>query len=181
MGIDYGIAADSNAVTYFMEAMWNGFDPRTDPTPLARERASMLLAYLYTGQPYTLLPTVREECDAIRDPGRRKAHDAVQDVLLEEIVNPPPLDLLRQRRAELENHHSRTRDCAVLAEAELAGLAYLLSFDDDFVRRLRPHAKDISLMTPSEYWEELAIPRGALPKIQPHHSNPLSQLDWWRI
>lgn len=178
---DHYIAADSNALTYFTEAMWNGYDPNSDSSSIAGERAAMLLAYLYTGRTYSLLPTVEVEYKEIRDQSRLAAHEEVAGTLFLDVLDQLPAAELERRQADLMLIHSRPSDCAILAEAELVGVSYLLSCDDAFVSRLRGKANRVRLMKPSEYWNSLAIPPRAQPVLTPKASNPMTDMNWWRL
>jgi len=82
------------------------------------------------------------------------------------------------RCQELEVFHPKRQDCLVLAEAEQARHAVLLSYDTKFVKRLKQHA-NLRLDTPKAYWDSLGIPRGAKPNKAPHPSNPRAGETWW--
>jgi hypothetical protein len=93
-------------------------------------------------------------------------------------VNNP--EAIQRLATELEEHHpGQKNDCMILAEAEDIGFATLLSFDDQFVKRLAPHAR-LTLTKPAQLWEALAIPLGARPDKVPTPDNPLAREKWWR-
>ncbi len=48
-------------------------------------------------------------------------------------------------------YHDEVRDCRILAEAELGGLAVLLTFDRTFWNRLRNRLARVRVRYPSEY------------------------------
>jgi hypothetical protein len=97
MAVDHVAALDANCVTFFSDAMSNGYDPAEDPTELRRERMALLLAFLYTGQNYTLLPVVEAECLRISDAERRKFHAAVINVLTIDPSYDLPEAMVRNR------------------------------------------------------------------------------------
>ena len=85
-----------------------------------------------------------------------------------------------RRAAELERYHSKPEDRTVLAEAEAIGFSALLSFDNKFIKRLQQHTR-LRLITPKEFWDSLAIPKGAAPVHLPAANNPLLHQKWWRL
>lgn len=86
-----------------------------------------------------------------------------------------------QARAELfQSEHPMLNDCRILAEAEELGFDVLLTYDNNFWKRLQNSSATTRLIKPSAYWAGLGVPRGAQPKTEPHHSNPLSSQSWWR-
>ena len=55
------VAIDSNALTYLIQAIEPGYDPKHDDPILAKERIAMIRIYLYTGYALYVLPEVESE------------------------------------------------------------------------------------------------------------------------
>jgi len=70
-------------------------------------------------------------------------------------------------------------DCKILAEAEVGGCEYLLTYDQDFLRNLREKTYAIKMMTPTEFWQALNIQKGSKPAKIPYSKNQLSKETWW--
>ncbi len=96
--------------------------------------------------------------------------------LVDEVTNQSSVE---RRVKELAKHHSDPEDCQIVAEAELAGMLRLLTFDHDLRKDVASWTK-VKSRTPSERWEELGISKGSEPRIRPHPTNPLSLVNWWR-
>jgi predicted nucleic acid-binding protein len=169
------VCVDSNAMTYLVEAMTNGGCPAGD---VAAEKIALLRIYLYRNDILYLSKTVELEYLRIKNETRKLHHKQIADVLLGEI---PPVDssAVETRAAEYLVHHGKQEDCRVLSECELGGGDVLLTYDQDFLKRLRGKTKKIKLYAPSEYWSALGIPQGTRPVTSPHPTNPLSREVWW--
>ena len=171
-----GVGLDTQCYTYLLDAVV-GIEEPTDP--LAEQRKALIRSWFYNRDVYFLTETVVAECDAIKDSARREAHSRFKEPLF----NHPPTSnavQVQARTAVLFKQHRKEKDCRVLAEAEDLCLTYLLTFDGNFRKRLGHPTTQVMLMTPSEYWARLAIPKGAAPKLAPEALNPLSMQTWWR-
>ena len=70
-------------------------------------------------------------------------------------------------------------DCRIVAEAELGGCEYLLTYDQALLANLADRTHGIRLLTPKVYWSSLNLPHGSEPVRLPHPTNPLSKETWW--
>jgi hypothetical protein len=174
-------ALDSNALTFFVEAMRTGYGSGTENDAVAREGTAVLRAYLYAGHIFTLLPTAVKEYRQIADAQRLAFFEQVAAVLLLDAVPKPSALDVEVRVREFQQYHGGVDDCRLLAEADSMGIPHLLTFDHRFRRALESRAQRTRLLSPSEYWDSLGIRAGAEPKLSPHSSNPLSRESWWRI
>ena len=98
-------------------------------------------------------------------------------------VNARDIDAtcLQTRTVEYHGfHQSGLNDCRGLAEAECAGATRLLTFDKKFRRRLAGKTRTISILTPTELWDELHIPPGTTPVVAPAIGHPLYGAGWWK-
>lgn len=174
------VAVDSNALTYLIEATEPGYDPARDDPTLARERVSMLRIFFYADCDMWVSPTVKHEIRMIADWYRNARHDRfVGFLLLDQPVHADP-ERIDARVQLLLTFHPKKLDCRILAEAESMDLDALLSFDPQFVRRVR-HNSRVRVVRPSEFWSSLGIAPGARPVRKPAAANPLSRVDWWRM
>jgi hypothetical protein len=157
----------------------------TEPVGLlAEEQKALFRGYMYSVPCYHIAPTAFAECKRIRDDTKQAWHDA----FLRANVAPITIDdatLTEARTIEYNGCHTGSNniaDCRIVAEAEvnMGGMDYLLSYDADLLRDLRDRTHSITLLTPSDYWASLKIPRGAAPRRVPDSSNPLASQTWWR-
>lgn len=175
---DHGLEevfVDSNCLSYVVDAMW-AVSPPTDQ--LAGERVALLRIYLYAAATLWTVPTVKQEFERIRDAERLANHRAATSVLFGVRPLQRP-DAVASRAAGLLKLHQKPADCRIVAEVEDVGGRVLLTFDGDLVRRIKGHTP-LKLRTPSQFWGELAIPRGAKPRTVPAPENPLAGQTWWR-
>lgn len=174
------LAVDSNCFTYLFQAMIAGYDPRDDSdSALAIEKSSMLKIFLYVGNLY-VLPDVKDEVKQIRDQSKLNGHLLLWGVLLRNIDNLDNNQVMQYAKQYAE-FHGKQKDCRILAQAEVAGLDFLLTFDQSFFNNLKDKTQSVCLLKPSNYLERLNIPAGSRPKLIPDSLNPLSAMDWWKI
>jgi hypothetical protein len=177
---DNSIALDANCLTYLYEAMEVGYDPLQDRDKvLANEKAAMMKIFLYVGNLY-VLPCVKTEVKQIRQQLPLNGHLRLGDCLLREISNLDD-NLVTQRMNQYLNLHSRRKDCRILAEAEIANLDFLLTFDRGFLAHLQNNTICVCLLSPATYLSRLNLPVGSKPKTTPSSQNPLSSMNWWKI
>ncbi|MBT9097718.1 hypothetical protein KFZ76_08365 [Methylovulum psychrotolerans] len=167
------IGLDSQCVTYIIDTMNNTNEPTGR---LAPEYLALFRIYLYHAV-FSITPTAKIECQEIKNAERKKLHISW---INSQFVETQPINItqIETRITLLNNFHSGNNDCRILAEAEDAGLNTLISFDTDFVSRLR-NKTVLSLMYPTEFWESLEIPCGANPVTVPYKTNPMAQEKWW--
>jgi hypothetical protein len=171
-----GTGIDANVLTYLVDAMSTGYDPRADPVlELAPQREAAYRILIYHEQ-FWVLPTAVEEAAAIKDLTVKEFHEHVQWALLGELMD---LRYDGARVEELTQWHCGVNDCRIVSEAEVAGLDRLLSFDGKLIRHLGPHAK-VEILTPSDYWASLGVAHCAKLRIRPDPGNPLSMVNWWK-
>ena len=170
------VGLDSQCLSYLLDAV-AGIEEPTDP--LAEERKALIRIWFYTPGTYYVSETVVKEVSAIRTAERREFHEGFVRVLF-----PDPLvqnrSVVDARATQLAVTHPKSSDCRILAEAEALELDTVLTYDRDFRQRLNSVSGTVRIMTPSSYWANLNIPRGARPITIPHHTNPLSMQSWWR-
>ncbi len=171
-------AVDSMIVDYLVQAMDAGYDPATDPDhALAPEREAVFRLFLWAEM--TVPPTVLPQLAATKDSGWRGRLERLVLIHLPEAqISAAAMSAIEARTRVLLPFHCDALDCRIVAEAESIGAAALLSFDHRLRKHLGAHAT-LSLVTPSKYWAQLAIPRGTWPRWTPASSNPMSQETWW--
>lgn len=178
--VDNWIAVDSNCFTYLFQAMKIGYDPKNDSDcRIAIEKSSMLKIFLHVGN-LCVLPDVKDEVKQIRDQLKLNGHLILGSVLLRNIDNLDNSQVM-QYAQQYANFHSKQKDCRILAQAKVAGLDFLLTFDQAFLDNLQDKTQSVCLLEPSKYLERLNIPVGSEPKLIPDNLNPLSAMDWWKI
>lgn len=171
-------AIDAMIVDYLLQAMATGYSPSADPDQaLATERVAAFRLFLWND--LMVPPTVLSQLAATRDPTWRRSLERLVLIHLPEAQVPArAVPVLEARTTALATHHRDDLDCRIVAEAEFIGAAALLSFDHWLRKHLGVHAT-LPLVTPSEYWEQLAIPPGTPPRWTPAPSNPISHETWW--
>lgn len=176
------MALDSNALTYLVEAVRDGYLPQTDPDPIAPERLAMFRLYCYSTDAFWVSPTVRAEYFRITDPAKRESHDRWAKYHLEDLEPPVPASVLDQRASALNCRcrHADFDDCRVVAEAEAASVEILLTSDGDLIKDLAVETR-MTILRPTEFLASLAIPPGSTPQTIPSAGNPLAVETWWRI
>lgn len=170
------VGLDSQCLSYLLDSIVGISEPMDS---LAEEKKALLRTWFY--QPGTLIlsETVISEVAKIRNLDRRRFHESfIQTLFLDYPVRD--LATVQARAAHFHLAHSGPSDCHILAEAEELQLDFLLTYDDDFWKRLANTSSATKLMKPSLYWRSLGIVKGAAPVTVPHHTNPLSQQLWWR-
>ncbi len=170
------IGIDSQCVSFLIDAMQN---VRVPNDSLAEEKIALFRTYLYTPGTLYVTPTVTEECAAIRNIAMKELHESYIMVLIGESQIRDPRNV-ETRVRELERYHSGKNDCRILAEAEDAEFYALLSYDNNFLNRLKAVLSSVKLYRPTEYWSQLNISHGAKPDKVPHRNNPLAKQAWWK-
>lgn len=173
---DPQIGLDSQCLSYLLDAIEGIGEPKDS---LASEKKALLRSWFYKPGTFTLTETVISEVGRIRNAERREFHESFIRTLF---LDYPVRDLisLQARAGQFLVTHPKPSDCRILAEAEELGLDIVLTYDHDFWKRLQGASPTTKLIKPSVYWVGLNVPSGAEPRTVPHHSNPLSQQQWWR-
>lgn len=166
-------------VTYLLEAMATGKRPVDD---LADEKISLLRTYLYRDEKFYISSTVKAECSKIPDDEWRKCHVNLEDLLLEDALKPDirAVEIRTNEYMQLHKGTQKRNDCRIVAEAELGGCKYLLTYDQALIKNLAGRPDGIRLLTPLAFWSSLDVPHGSNPVLKPHPTNPLSQETWWK-
>lgn len=169
---------DTHILDYLLFAMAGGETPLMDHEKLREQKVATLRLFLWTE--LHVGRVVAQELTNVSDDDKRRLLESIISSNLPEVwVQEHDQGRWSTRTTELGKHHNGPVDCQLVAEAEIIGATTLLSFDKTMVRRLRQHAA-CRLLSPSEYWDELAIPRGTPPKWTPAPSNPLASVTFWR-
>jgi predicted nucleic acid-binding protein len=170
------IGLDSQCLSYLLDAIAGIGEPKDS---LASEKKALLRSWFYKPGTFTLTETVISEVGRIRNAERRELHESFIRTLF---LDYPVRDLssVQSRAGQFQVTHPKLSDCRILAEAEELGLDIVLTYDHDFWKRLQGASPTTKLIKPSVYWAGLNVPSGAKPMTVPHHSNPLSQQQWWR-
>jgi hypothetical protein len=174
------VAIDSNALTYLLDAVCDGYLPCADPDPGGPERVAMFRVFCYLTERPWVGPTVRAEYAAIVDASKREEHDRWTRYHLEDFELTGDAESVDARAKELKNHHCHLDDCRVVAEAEAAGAEVLLTCDARMIKHLGSRT-GLALMRPTAFIASLAIPPGTPPHSVPADGNPLATQTWWRI
>jgi predicted nucleic acid-binding protein len=177
--MDSYVAIDSNCFTYLVEAMYASQKPTDN---LANQKISLLRLHFYRKDILYISATVLNEYERITDKQKKEKHHQTSAVQLGEVSESDPKNI-EKRFEYYRNSHSgekEKKDCRILAESELGGCQYLLTYDQRFLNHLKSKTKTIKMITPFEYWNLLNVIKGVNPERIPTNSNPLSKQEWWR-
>jgi predicted nucleic-acid-binding protein len=170
------VGLDSQCLSYLLDGI-AGIDEPTDS--LAEEKKALLRSWFYKPGTFVLTETVISEVGQIRNVDRREFHNSFINTLFQDYP-VQDLNAVQARAAEFESKHPKPSDCRILAEAEELGLDFVLTYDQNFWKRLSNASRTTKLMKPSAYWAALGIAKGEKPVTVPHPTNPLSHQSWWR-
>ena len=170
------IALDSNCLTYLINACkgTTGIDPS-----IAEEGLALIRIWFYLDDRYFISEQVLKECQPISDKDHRETHLAFANTTYFGLEPKAP-DIVKSRAKHFFSIHQGKKDCRVLAEAEDMGANILFSYDNSFIKKLGQCSDRVRIMRPSEYWKSAQLPRGIVPKLRPHDSNPLATMTFWR-
>ena len=172
------VCIDSNCLTYLVDAMALGGRPTGNE---AEEKIALLRIYFYRNDTLYVSPTVKAEYEKMTNKVKRQNHRGIADILLGDIQSLDP-HVLESQALEYAKYHNGERnkiDCRILAETELGGGNILLTYDKDFLRRLRNRTHSIRMLMPSEFWSGLSYTKGIKPVTSPHPTSPLAAEAWW--
>lgn len=168
------VGLDSQCYTYLIDVMSNLSEPTDN---IANQKIALFRTFLYRKEGLFLLPTVRIECERIKDIMRAQLHESWTTLFPEtQPINPSHID---KQTNEFLTFHSDADDCRILAETEDAGLSVLLSFDSKFITHLKGKT-NVSIIRPLDFWISLDIPRGANLATVPRFDNPMAAQSWWK-
>ena len=172
------VAIDSNCLTYLVDSMYSYERPMND---LADQKIALLRTYLYQDEILYISSTVKSEYQKINNVLKRERHEGISNVVLGDVPasNPKSIEDRFYFYANVHTGQRNKKDCRILAESELGGCQYLLTYDFPFLSRLKGKTKIIKMKTPVEFWSSLNIPRGVRPVRAPSPTNPLSNQTWW--
>jgi hypothetical protein len=172
------VALDSNTMTYWIDALSSVCGPPAEPCAADKFALARIFFWMPKESCFRYTPTVEAEYQAIKDRAKRDNHLSWALTHISVVRPLPEPGAVDARARELALSHNRERDCRIVAECELTEIITLLTCDADLLKRLRGKTP-IGLFRPSEYWEQMAVPKGTLATWAPHATNPLSKLTWW--
>lgn len=174
------IALDSNAMTYWIDAMKSVSGPPADPCGTEKIALARIFFGMPDGSGFNLTPTVEAEYRAIRNCARLDDHVRWALALLCPVRPAPDSEEVEARANELVKFHKDIDDCRIVAECELTEILTLLTCDAPLLDNLGAEARGVQLCLPTEYWARLSERKGARPIRVPHDTNPMSRCGWWR-
>ena len=177
------LALDTNVAAYVVEALELGYTPFEDlQKDLILDRIAAFRLYVYGGPP-CIVPTVKHELEETHQPRRWKPFDGTP-YRFEEIaatqVDEASVIARASDYGRIHRGSQNGRDCRIVAEAECADLGVLLTFDLDLRKALGEKTRSIAIRLPSEYWQDLNLPRGLTPTNPPAPGQVLAMAKWWR-
>jgi hypothetical protein len=168
---------DTHIVDYLAGAMARGVGTQSTDPRIAEQETAAFRLFLWGD--LSVGRVALNEVRAMANAPKRDALERLVGIHLGEVwVADDRCSAWETRTAELHEHHKGLNDCRIVSEAEMTGGTVILTFDDKMKRRLSPVAR-IPILSPTEAWERLAIPRGTPPNWRPRYDNPLSTLTWW--
>ena len=173
------VVVDTNILDFLLHAMRHGDFPRTNDAGVRAQQVATFRLFLWSGLGSVGRVAVSEVSKHPHEDKREALQRIIFNQLPEVWVQNYDKQRWTARTAELMQHHPGELDCQLVAEAEIVEASTLLSYDKKMIRNLRPYAR-IDLLFPTEYWDNLGIPRGTQPKWTPAESNPLAQATFWR-
>jgi hypothetical protein len=163
------IALDSNAMTYWIDAMSSV--QGLPSNPCSSEKLALVRIFFWMPQEccFHYTPAIEAEYHAIKD--QAKPDDHLDWVL--KMVSPvrplPGPAVVEQRTSELLRHHKGEKDCRIVAESELTEIITLLACDGDLLKNLRDKTS-IQIRRLSEYWKQMGVPRGTRSTLASHET-----------
>jgi len=148
---------------------------------LADQEIALLRTYLYRDDILYITSTVMSEYQNIKDALKKERHEGISNVVLGDVPKSNT-EIIENRFKYYSNFYKgqkKENDCRILAESELGGCQYLLTYDFDFLSRLKDKTETIIITTPVEFWLLLNVPHGARTVRKPSDTNPLSNQTWW--
>lgn len=173
------VAIDSNCLSYLVDKIHFGHKPIGNQ---ADKKIALLRIYLYRRETFRVPPAVESEYKRISNIEYKKLHNDTHSFLLEDVFLSCDPEVLGSRLQEYSVIHPGRKertDCQIVAEAELGGCDYLLTYDYNLLSHLKGRTHRIGLKTPTEFWNALDIPHGMNPTYAPQSTNPLSKQTWW--
>lgn len=165
-------------VDYLADAMDGSYEPTFDHDENLRpERVAAFLLFLYAE--LDIAPTASVQISNTPDQSRLRMLERVVTIhLCEPELTDDRLVRTHLRTVELRRRHANEPDCSIVAEAEVLGYDAVVTFDRNMRRRLGPHAR-VRVLSPSEAWDIMEVPRGEAPIRRPSDTNPKVAARWW--
>jgi hypothetical protein len=167
------VAFDSNVLTAFLIA-------NSSPSPSLGDTLDAFRLFLYA-RSVTILPTITVEALRIPQGDKRREHLTWVWYHFPEAQLRDCSGRIDNRMHELLPHHPEhdADDCRIIAEAEVAGVEILSTFDKK-VRRIQPQTC-VQLLTPARSLEVLGVAPGTHPYREPAIGHPHANNKWWRL
>lgn len=172
------VTLDSNTMTYLAQVFHPDYDPESDSSGLRDDRIALFRLYLYLDNIPWIVPAIEQEYQQIKEQQRLQSHTHLAYAYLNEAPELPDIPEVEERVKELLVRHPGEQDCRVVAQTEALGANVLLSCDNDLLRHLSSVAR-ISLERPTTYWNQLAVPRGKRPRLEPKLGSAEKTV-WWK-
>jgi hypothetical protein len=173
------IALDSNAMTYWIDALSSVPGPPAEPCGIEKLALARIFFWMPQESCFHYTPAVEAEYLAIKDRAKRDNHISWALTMISLVRPLPDPTAVKERTSELLQYHKRgEKDCRIVAECELTEIITLLTCDGDLLKNLGDKT-NIQIRRPSEYWRQMAVPRGTRSTLAPHETNPLSRCSWW--
>ena len=170
------VAIDANCVTYLVEAL----EAIREPTDALAPQRKALTWLLFRGNPaLCTVPANEDEVAAIKDRAKKQQHLSWLSVAFPTCVSLDSDAIAAQTCAYL-TAHNELKDCRAVAEASSAGCVAYLTNDARLISHLVAYARPLKICRPSEYWANLAVPKGFPPKWAPDALSPLAEQPWIR-
>lgn len=173
---DLRVGLDSNCLSYLIRVASDG---HAASALLFVEAVALVRLWFYALGRFYVTATVARECSQIPVAGMNSLH---QSFTSHTYWGVPLRDrqLVNKRVTALRSMHDGEGDCAVLAEAEDANFDVLLTCDKKLLRRKNFFHSTVALRRPTEFWDQLKVPRGIRPVVRPAPGNPLEAQVWWQ-
>ena len=139
------VAVDSQIVTFFVEAERN-----SKPVSAVLQNTYNAVYDIALTYGFWLLPKVEEEVQKIPDVAYRLKHEQSLIQLFRLTNLSEFASQIEARTKKLRMFHRDGNDCWILAEAEALQADVLLTFDEDFEKRLKSRTS-VQLIKPSQF------------------------------
>lgn len=170
------IGLDAGTMRLTLDALAPGYDPACDTSGFAEERVALLRCFLYGTCIYHLVPCVTR---LLLDREDRDGDAAERGTIF--LLSNGSWRLgeagVERRVRELREEHANEFSCQVVAEAETARLAVVLTCDPCLATDLEAHT-NVKLLRPVDFWTKLKLPSGSPALWFP--VNHLAAKTWWR-
>src|SRR5262245_26307919 len=128
------IALDSNAMTYWIEAMGSIAGAPADPCSAEKFALVRIFFWMPSESCFHYTPAVETEYLAIKDRVKLEDHLSWALCLISGVRPLPELSAVDARVAELKPYHRGEKDRQLVAECELSDIQTLLTCDADLLK-----------------------------------------------